>query len=143
LTLITEANYVREDAVGAPAYGLAQYGVYTMNTWLSLVGRGEVFGDPNNYFVAAYPGNRTPVQAERGLTLDQPLMAPRTGTTYGEVTIGANITPEGLPALLTGTVIRPELRFDSTLDGVNAYEAGKRASQVSAGIDLVVPFGFF
>ena len=143
LTFITEADFVREDAVGAPAYGLAQYGVYAVNSWFSLVGRGEVFADPNNYFVAAYPGNRDPVQAERGLSLDQPLLTAKTGTTYGELTVGANLTPDGMPALLTGTVIRPEIRWDSTLDGVNAYQGGKQCSQVTLGVDVVVPFGFY
>ena len=142
-TFITEADYVREDANRAPAYGLAQYGVYAVNSWLSLVGRGEVFGDPNNFYVGGFPANRSPVQAERGLTPDQPLLAARTGTTYGELTFGANFTPEGLPTLLTGTVIRPEVRYDSTLDNVRAYEAGKKTDQFSFGIDLVVPFGFY
>ena len=143
LTFITEGDYVREDVNGAKAFGLAQYAVYAMTPVVSLVGRGEVFSDKQNYFVSAFPANRDPVQSERGQTPDQSIISPAAGTTYGELTLGLNITPEGLPAMLTGTVIRPEVRFDSTLNGVKAYNNTTSAGQISAGLDVVIPISLF
>jgi len=142
LTFVTELDYVREDANRAPAYAMAQYGVYTVNSTVSLVARGEVFADPQNYYVAAYPGNRDPVNAERGLAYDQSPVTANTGSTYGEVTLGLTYTPEGLPAIITGAMIRPEIRFDSTLDGVRAYDGGRKENQIGAGVDVVVPINF-
>jgi len=147
-TFITEGAYVREDAAtttqaNAHAFGLAQYGIYAWNSWLSLVGRAEVFADKQNYFVAAYPGNRDPILAARGMTLDQNSIAAASGATYGSLTLGANITIPDLPERLTGTMLRPELRWDSTLNGVGAYNGGTSTGQFTAGVDLVLPVSIF
>lgn len=142
LTLITDLNYIKDDLNNAQGYGIAQYGVYAVNDWLSLVGRGEVWWDPNHFFVAGYPGNRDFVNVERGLTTDREVLATGQRTTYGAITVGANIKPQGLPEHLDGMMLRPEIRYDRTLTNVNAYDDLSARDQWSFAIDLVLPVSF-
>lgn len=144
LTLITELNYAKDDLAEAQAWGIAQYGVYAVNDWLSLVGRGEVYNDANRFFVAAFPGNRDFVNVERGNNA-QTLAPVAAGNrvVYSELTLGANIKLPGLPERLEGTMLRPELRYDRTLNDVNAYNDFKDKDQFTVGVDLVVPVSLF
>ena len=153
-TWVTEVNYTRDDQLNATAAGLAQYGIYQMNSWLSLIGRAEVFADPQSQFVASYARNRDPVNAERGATLDDSVgtlsvnnTTNRKGSTYGAMTFGANIKLPDAPAALDGSMLRPEVRFDRSLDGVNSFNYGSNGKaqdvgQVSAGLDLIIPITF-
>ena len=101
-------------------------------------------------FVASFQGNRDPVNAERGAPLDYgaSLAVPnRQSVTYGALTFGANIKMPEAPAMLDGTMIRPELRWDRSMSGVNAFNYGsdgiaRDKGQISAGIDLVMPASF-
>jgi hypothetical protein len=135
LTLISEFNYIHEEGFGgADGYGFAEYAQYALNDEWSISGRAEIWSDEDNFFVAAFPGNRTFVQFERGFALDQPpLFAPR-ATDYSEFTIGATYKP-----VIAGTqlfMLRPEFRFDDALNGVKAYNGS--TNQFTFGLDLVV-----
>ncbi|MGE5517084.1 MAG: outer membrane beta-barrel protein [Bacteroidota bacterium] len=142
LTLTTELNYIKDDLAEAQGYGIAQYGVYAVNDWLSLGARGEVWWDPNHFFVAAFPGNRDFVNVERGQPTERTVIQPGVRTTYGALTIGANIKPQGLPAQVEGLTLRPELRYDRALNDVNAFDDLRSRDQWSAAIDLVMPVSF-
>jgi Putative beta-barrel porin-2, OmpL-like. bbp2/OmpA family len=136
LTFVTELNYIREEAVDADGYGIAQYVSYALNDEWTLNGRAEVWDDEKNFFVAAFPGNRTFVQFERGLPLDQPpRFAPGTGAvTYSEFTFGTTYKP-----VIAGTqlfMIRPEVRFDDALNGIKAYNGS--TNQFTFGLDFVL-----
>jgi hypothetical protein len=164
-TFVTELNYVREDlAPGVTtnasqstttAFGLAQYGVYAAAPWLSLIGRAEIFSDRQNFFVGSFPGNRDFVNFERGKLCDYnlggsttcSLSAASTPITYGELTLGANITHPNLPGFMSGAMLRPEVRWDTTLNGAKAfnYNAANTAqgtSQWSLSMDLVIPLTY-
>ena len=86
---------------------------------------------------AAFPGNRTFVQFERGLPLDEaPIFAPAgTGAVpYSEFTFGATYKP-----VIGGTqlvLIRPEIRFDDALNGIKAYNGS--TNQFTFGLDFVI-----
>lgn len=142
LTLTTELNYVKDDLAEAQAYGIAQYGVYALNDWLSLAARGEVFWDPNHFFVAAFPGNRDFVNLERGQNLERGVIAPGTRTTYGALTLGASIKPPGLPPQVEGLTIRPEVRYDRALTDTRPFDDLKARDQWSFAVDLVLPVSF-
>lgn len=141
-TFVTEGNFVRDDLTHANGGGAAQYAVYAWAPWLSLVGRAEIFGDPNNAFVAGFPGNNDFVNFERGLPLQKPLITAAHGTTYAGLTLGANIKPPQVPAMVEGAMIRPEVRYDSTLTGAKAFNDAKDNDQWSFGMDVVVPLSF-
>ncbi len=149
-TWVTEANYTQDDALEAHAWGIAQYGIYALSKTVSLVGRAEVFDDAEGQFVSSYQGNRDPVNAERGMTTDYPVYnraAPRTGVTYGALTLGANIKVAEAPTMLDGTMVRPEVRYDHTLNGADGFNYNSQGiahnqGEFSAGIDLVIPVAF-
>ncbi|MGH6800962.1 MAG: outer membrane beta-barrel protein [Methylocella sp.] len=153
-TLITDANYIRDDGFKAEGYGVAQYAIYTVNDWLKLVGRVEVWRDNNNFFVAAFPGNFDFVNAEHGF-LNTAIFAPAP-TTYFEITGGLNLSPALPPGtpFFKSITFRPEVRYDAALngttpfDGVNVpggrgfpgFGAGAKGEQFTFGGDLIAKF---
>jgi hypothetical protein len=140
LTLITDLNYARDDGFNASGYGVAQYFGYTINDWLKIVGRGEIWRDNDGFFVGSFPGALDFVKFEHG---DPTAIAFSGGrTTYGALTLGLNIKPM-LPAALKvfdGAVIRPEIRYDTSLNGTTPFGAGTKSSQFTFGGDVIVPF---
>jgi hypothetical protein len=56
----------------------------------------------------------------------------------GEITLGFTFKPS-LPAPVTGLLIRPEVRFDSALNGLHPYGNGNTAS-VTVASDFVLTF---
>ncbi|MGH6837705.1 MAG: outer membrane beta-barrel protein [Methylocella sp.] len=153
-SLITDANYIRDDGFKAEGYGIAQYAIYTANDWLKVIGRVEVWRDNNNFFVAAYPGNFDFVNVEHGFP-STAIFAPAP-TTYFEITAGLNLSPkipDGTP-LFKSITFRPEVRYDTSLnsttpfDGVNVpggrgfpgFGAGAKGEQFTFGGDLIAKF---
>ena len=86
-------------------------------------------------FVAAFPGNLDFVNAEFGKPSGA-VSAPKGGT-YGALTVGATIKPP-MPAAFTGLLIRPELRYDSSMNGVKAFSGKKDA--LTLATDFVLTF---
>ena len=139
LTFITDLNYIRDGGFGATGGGVAQYVGYAINDWLKIVGRGEIWRDNNGFFVAAFPGNLDFVMAEHGNPAA--VVIPGPVTTYAALTAGLNITPEvpkGGP--VKAVIWRPEIRYDTTLNGANAFAAGTKSSQFTFGGDVIVRF---
>lgn len=138
VTLITDLNYIRDDGFHATGFGGAQYLVYTINDWLKIVGRGEIWRDANSFFVGAFPGNFDFVNAEYGFANGS-----YTGgkTTYGAFTVGLNIAPQ-IPQTtpIKAVIFRPEVRFDSSLNGTTPFVTGTRNSQFTFGGDIVIKF---
>jgi hypothetical protein len=136
LTLTTDLNYIRDDGLHAIGYGAAQYAVYNISDSLALVGRGEVWRDNNGAFVVAFPGSQDFVNAERGF----PATVISGGrTTYGALTVGVNYKPE-VPKAIEGFVIRPEIRYDRSLNGTTPFDAGTSDHQVTIAADFILPF---
>ncbi|MDQ6870301.1 MAG: porin [Pseudomonadota bacterium] len=156
-TLINDLNYIRDDGFKATGYGIAQYAVYTVNDWLKIVGRAEVWRDNNNFFVAAFPGNFDFVNAEHGfINTAIPGGPAGGGTTYFEITGGLNLAPalpQGFPVLKSIT-FRPEVRYDASLNNTTPFDgqsvpggrhfagfgAGTKSSQFTFGGDLIAKF---
>jgi hypothetical protein len=138
LTLTGELNYVREEGFHAEAYGAAGYASYTLTDTLTLNGRAEVYRDNNNFFVANPVNNLDYVNFERGVpsnfyTASRP-------TTYSELTAGVTYKPAGMPAPLTGLMVRPEIRYDHTLNNSKPYDDGKDRGSVTLAADVIVQF---
>ena len=137
LTLVTELNFIRDDSFHAQAYGIAEYFKYTLSDQLALVGRGEIYRDNNNFFVAGFPGNNDFVNLERGFPLQKALVTASAPTTYSEFTLGLNITP-AMPDPIQGLNIRPEIRYDRSLNGTTPYNNGTQDGQFTFGLDFVL-----
>lgn len=137
LTLTTDLNYIREDGFNATGGGVAQYVTYALNDWLKITGRGEVWRDNNGFFVAAFPGNLDFVRVEHGNPLGTAIGGG--ATTYGALTVGLAIKPP-VPKELDGLVVRPEIRYDTSLNGTTPFGAGTKRSQFTFGGDIIIPF---
>jgi hypothetical protein len=137
LTLTNDANYIRDDGFNATGYGVAQYATYAINDWLKITGRGEIWRDNNGFFVASFPGNLDFVMAEHG----NPLAVAISGgpTTYGALTVGLAIKPP-VPKQIEGLVIRPEIRYDASLNNTTPFGGGTKSSQWTFASDLIIPF---
>jgi hypothetical protein len=149
LTLTTELDYIHDDNpnVGRPtAWGIAQYASYALTDELTLNGRAEFFDDKNGFFVGAFPGNQDFAIVQAGYLQPNSSYGTGQGTDYGEITLGVTYKPTGLPAPIAGLLIRPEVRYDRTLDGVKAFNSpgitggGKANGVFTLAADFVLQF---
>jgi hypothetical protein len=139
LTFTSDLNFIRDDAFNATGYGMAQYAAYAITDWLKIVGRAEIWRDQNGFFVAAYPGRFDFANIQWGFPNTAIFTAP---TTYLGLTAGLNITPQlpdGLP-YVKGLILRPEVRYDRSLNGTTPFNVGTAHSQFIFGGDLIVKF---
>ena len=137
LTLLTEFNFIKDDAFHAQAYGAAEYFTYTVSDEVALVGRGEIYRDNNNFFVAGFPGNRDFVNLERGFPLEKGIVGASAPTTYGELTLGLNLKPP-VPGPIQALTIRPEVRYDYSLNGTKPFGNGTDQGQFTFGLDFIL-----
>jgi hypothetical protein len=139
LTLTTDLNYIRDDGLHASGGGIAQYAAYSVSDWLTVIGRGEIWRDDHGTFVASF---RTPfdfTDAQRGLPTAPGNVVSGGKTTYGALTLGLNLKPP-VPKVFDGLVIRPEVRFDQSLNGTHPFSDSKKDHQVTIAADFVLPF---
>jgi outer membrane receptor protein involved in Fe transport len=141
LTSVTELNYIRDDGLRASGGGVAEYLTYPLSRGTTAGIRAEVWRDANGRFVAGYPGNLDYVNAEQGLPNQSYTGGP---ATYAAVTVGLNIKPRGLPTMINGLTVRPELRYDRVLSGRAPFGSrlGTARDQITLGVDVVVPLAF-
>jgi hypothetical protein len=139
LTWTTELNAVHDDLFHAAAEGVATYLSYALNEVVTLQGRGEIFADNQGFFVYAFPNSLDFVNAEYGFANHSYNFSSKGGTTYGELTLGVNYKPP-VPKPLAGLIIRPEIRVDDILGGNNAFDDGRKATQVTIATDLILSF---
>ena len=138
LTLTGEGNYVREDGYRAEAWGLTGYASYALTDTLTLNGRAEIFRDNNNFFVSTPVAERDYVAAERG-TFARFLTAAKP-TTYSELTAGITYKPSGLPGALSTLLIRPEVRYDRTLNNSRVFNDGRDRGAFTLASDFIIGF---
>lgn len=148
LTLTTEFNWVRDDfgatgfSAGKPspanAFGVAQYASYAFSDTLTLNGRAEIYRDDNNFFVAGFGANNGFNQLQKGFATQ--ITTALHATTYGALTLGVTYKPADLPPVLSGLLIRPEVRWDTDLGGARAFNNNKDNSSFTLASDVVLTF---
>lgn len=138
-TVLADLNFIRDDGFKADGYGAALYGLYQINDLFKLVGRAEIWRDNSGFFVAAFPGNLDFVKSEHGDP--SATIIAGTPTTYGGFTLGLNITPR-LPdtRIIKALIFRPEIRFDTSLNGTTPYAGGNNSSQFTIASDVIIKF---
>ena len=138
-TSLTDLNYALNEVSDAQAFGIAQYFTYAINSWLTAGIRGEIFWDDDGFYVFSFANNHDPMRALEG----EPTIDPRTvggrKTTYGAITAGVNIKPP-MPKPLAGLAIRPEIRYDCSLNDTRPFNNSSDRDQFTAGIDFIVTF---
>jgi hypothetical protein len=136
---LTDLNYALNEVSDAQAFGIAQYFTYAINSWLTAGIRGEIFWDDDGFYVFSFANNHDPMRALEG----EPTIDPRTvgggKTTYGAITAGVNIKPP-MPKPLAGLAIRPEIRYDCSLNDTRPFNNSSDRDQFTAGIDFIVTF---
>jgi hypothetical protein len=139
LTFTNDLNLIHDNGFHATGFGVAQYVAYAVNDWATFEARGEVWRDAQGFFVAAFPNSLDAVNALEGRpNTSRILGAP---TTYGEVTLGFNVKPPvPVPAALSGALLRPEIRYDTTFNGPHAFDNFTKTQQFTIGADLLLPF---
>ncbi|HLN22634.1 MAG TPA: outer membrane beta-barrel protein [Patescibacteria group bacterium] len=145
LTLVNELNWIHDDVLNhgkaANGYGIAQYGVYALTDEVSLVARGEVFRDGSGVFVTQSGNNVDFLRGEEGLPALSPASHGGGDTTYGAVTVGVNYKPTlGIP-YLSSLTLRPELRYDTTLNGTRPFDGTRTDKNMFTGaVDAIIAF---
>ncbi len=139
-TSITDFNYVYEESFRAKGYGVAQYFTYAITDWLTAGIRGEIWRDADGFFVAQFASNNDFIHFARG---DDTVFDRRTvgggRTTYGALTAGVTIRPS-VPKPLTGLMIRPELRYDRSLNSTRPFNDSSDRDMLTAGVDVIFSF---
>ena len=140
-TSITDVNLAYEESVDAWGGGVAQYFTYSLNDWLILGVRGEIWRDEKGFFVGEFRANNDFLHLERGdITAPDPSTYTGGDTTYLEVTLGVTIKPP-VPKPLAGLLIRPEVRYDRALtDSTLPFDQLTSRDQWTLGLDVVLEF---
>jgi hypothetical protein len=144
LTLTNEINYIHDEypGVNPTAFGTAVYAGYELTDMVTLNARAEVFHDDKNFFVAAFPGPSDFNNFQTGRATG-PIVSGTLGkaTTYGAITIGATIKPPIEMLKMPGAMlVRPEVRYDTSLNGQKPFNGGKDAGAFTFGADFVLTF---
>jgi len=141
LTSTTDFNYGQDDGFDAEWYGVAQYFTYAINDYLSVGIRGELWRDDDGFAAAQFGNNEDLVKIQRGIFNN---IDPRTvgggDTTYGAITVGANIKVPG--KWKDHVLIRPEVRWDGAVAGArnHPYDDSSDHDQFTAGLDVILSF---
>lgn len=136
-SLITDLNYIKDDAARAKGYGIAEYYTRKVSDSVTIAVRGEIWRDPQGFYVAQFGNNDDVINGLRGVPFVDPRTVGGGPATYKAITVGAQVTvPVAKP--FAGLVIRPEIRYDWA--GTNAFVDSKHKSQFTVGLDAILTF---
>jgi hypothetical protein len=141
-TSITDLN-LAVDAIDGGKWGggVAQYFTYAIKDWLQVGFRGEIFRDSSGFYVAQYRANNDFLHIAlqgRAVPFD-PSNLGGGDTTYLEVTGGVTIKLP-LPKPFAGLMIRPEVRYDTSLNGTAPFDQNTSGHQWTIGFDAILEF---
>ncbi len=139
-SLIVDLNYARDDAAEASGQGVAVYFQQTVSDTVSVALRGEVWRDSEGFFVGQIAANDDAMNLLAGY----PYLNARTvsggATTYGAITLGANVKVPGISKPLGGLIIRPEVRYDQSLNNTRPFIDSSHKDQLTFGVDALLTF---
>ncbi len=141
-TSITDLNLVVDGIDGGKwGGGGAQYFTYSINDWLQAGVRAELFRDAGGFYVAQFRANNDFLHISlqgRAVPFD-PSNLGGGNTTYFEVTGGVTIKPH-VPKPFAGLLIRPEVRYDTSLNNTAPFDQNTSRHQWTIGLDVVLEF---
>ena len=144
-TSITDMNLICDSlSNGKWGGGVAQYFTYSLTDWLQLGVRGEIWRDSGAFYVAQFRANNDFIHFQRGdnLTASFPFDPSNLNglhTTFFEVTGGVTVKPP-LPKPFAGLLIRPEVRYDRSLNNTTPFSQNTQRDQWTLGVDAVLEF---
>ena len=153
LTFAGEANFFYQGSAphdlvqpaagpSSTAYAVAAYITYAYSDQVSLNARAEVMRDNSGAIVGNYIGADSYTNSIRGLPYG--FIAAPAPTTYGELTLNVSFKPKvdwaqiDLP--IKTLEFRPEIRYDRSLNGTYAFNAGRDQGAFMLGGDVILGF---
>ena len=141
-TSITDMNLIYDSTDnGKWGGGVAQYFTYSINDWLQVGVRGEIWRDAEGFYVAQFRANNDFLHLAlqgRAVPFD-PSNLGGGRTTYLEVTGGVTVKPP-LPKPFAGLLIRLEVRYDASLNDTAPFDQNTSRHQWTLGVDAVLEF---
>ncbi len=139
LTSITDLNFAHDDGADADGYGVAQYFTYAINSWLTAGVRGEIWRDDKGFYVVSFANDHDPMRALGGEATIDPRTVGGGKTTYAAITVGVNMKPS-MPKPIAELTIRPELRYDRSLNNTRPFNESNDRDQFTLGVDFILTF---
>ena len=142
-TFVGEANYFKDEglrsAAGekATAFGFDGYAAYVYSDELTFNFRGEIYRDNTGLVTTNYLTDTAFTNAIAGFP-DGFQNAPP--TTFGEITAGVSIKPTALNTKAYKVTIRPEIRYDRSLNGTRPFDDQTKRDQVLISSDFIIAF---
>ncbi len=142
LTIVGEANFYYDGGLNNTAYGAAVYLTYAYSDRVSVNARAEVMRDNSGRLVGNYIGADSYTNSIRGLPFR--FIAAPAPTTYGEITFNVSFRPKVDWAQIDLPIrtfeFRPEIRYDRSLNGTYAFNAGRDQGAFMFGGDVILGF---
>lgn len=135
-TLTAEATQVHDEGLKADTWSGVVWGGYSATSTLTFNARAEVYRDTTGLIVTQYPGDGSYAQTLLGKPALVYNAAP---TTYGDLSFNAVWRPHvGHHVKLLQ--IRPEIRFDRSLNGSRPFADFRHSSRILIGGDATIGF---
>lgn len=136
LSVTGEFNYLHDAGLRADTYSFISFLQYQILPELNFNFRGEIYRDNTGLFVATFLRNQGAVDAIAGINTPT-LSAPP--TTYGEMTLGLTWHPD-IGHGVRVFEIRPEIRFDRSLNGTTPFNGSRNSGMFTFGGDAMIGF---
>lgn len=135
-TLTAEATQLHDEGLHADTWSGVVWGAYAATSTITLNARAEVYRDSTGALVAQYPDNQGYGRTLLGLPARVYSAPP---TTYGDFSLNAVWRPHvGHHVKLLQ--IRPEIRFDRSLNGTQPFSDFSRRGRILFGGDMTIGF---
>lgn len=136
LSLTGEFNFLHDDGLRAETWSIVTFAAYRITPRLTFNYRGEIYRDNNGLFVASFLTNQSYMDAITGKYAPTETAAP---TTYGALTLGVTYKPD-LGHGIRIFAIRPEIRFDRSLNGTSPFNNNRNTGVFTFGGDAMIGF---
>lgn len=135
-SLTAEATQVHDEGLEANTWSGVLWGAYAATSSLTFNARAEVYRDSTGQFIVQYPEDGSYGRALLGLPA-RTYSAP--ATTYGDFSLNAVWRPQ-LGHHVKWLQIRPEIRFDRSLNNTRPFADFRHQNRILIGGDVTLGF---
>ncbi|WP_025886412.1 outer membrane beta-barrel protein [Asaia prunellae] len=136
LNLTAEFNFLHDDGLRAETWSVVTFAGYKITPSLTFNYRGELYRDNSGLFVVNFLNNQAYMNAFKGGYAPAETAPP---TTYGALTLGVTYRPD-LGHGIRVFALRPEIRFDRSLNGTSPFNDGRNTGIFTFGGDAMIGF---
>ncbi|NHO33823.1 outer membrane beta-barrel protein [Acetobacter fallax] len=136
LTLTGEFNYLHDNGLRADAESVVTYLSWNFARNLTFNYRGEIYRDNTGQLVTSFLSDEAYMRGVAGTPAPAESAPP---TTYGAMTLGITWR-KPLTEKVGYFAIRPEIRFDRSLNGTTPFNDGRNTGMFTFGGDMMIGF---